>query len=144
MITVAKVESEDGLKTVFNIRELVFVKEQKVSPEEEYDEFEEISSHFLARVDGVPAGTARWRPTAKGIKLERFAVLMPMRGMGVGQALVKGVLEDIADQKDHVAPLLYLHAQLPAVPLYEKFGFKKEGDIFMECGIAHFSMRRYM
>src|SRR5690606_8697121 len=108
------------------------------------DEFEEISTHFLARVDGVPAGTARWRPTAKGVKLERFAVLMPIRGMGVGQALVKGVLEDIADQKEHTTQLLYLHAQLPAVPLYEKFGFKKEGEVFMECGIAHFSMKRYI
>jgi len=144
MITVAKVEAEEGLKTVFNIREQVFVNEQEVSPEEEYDEFEDISTHFLARVDGIPAGTARWRPTAKGIKLERFAVLKPYRRLGVGQALVKGVLEDIALQKSHVAQFLYLHAQLPAVSLYEKFGFKTEGKTFIECGIVHYSMKKHL
>src|SRR5690554_7216493 len=98
MIKIEKVASKEDLDCVFQIRHVVFVKEQEVSPEEEYDEFESISTHFLAQVDGQPAGTARWRNTGKDIKLERFAVLKPMRGKGVGQALVKAVLEDINTQ----------------------------------------------
>nr|GFD49624.1 hypothetical protein [Tanacetum cinerariifolium] len=51
--------------------------------------------HYLARVDGQPAGAARWRPTANGVKLERFAVLDEFRNQGVGEALVKQVLADV-------------------------------------------------
>src|SRR5690606_20670374 len=130
------------LETVFQIREAVFVLEQQVDPKEEYDEFETSSTHFLAKVDGSDAGTARWRITEEGIKLERFAVLSAMRGLGVGQALVRTVLEDIANGREGKNKMIYLHAQLPAVPLYQKFGFKKEGGIFMECGIAHYNMKR--
>ena len=142
MIEVEKVARKKDLDTVFEIRETVFVKEQEVSPEEEYDEFESSSTHFLAQVDGQPAGTARWRDTGKGIKLERFAVLKSMRGKGVGQALVKAVLEDINSQADNEGKLLYLHAQLTAVPLYEKFGFIKDGESFLECNIAHYAMKK--
>src|SRR5690606_41067192 len=142
MITVATVVTQEEQETVFQSREAVFVVEQKVAPDEEYDEFESISTHFLAKVDNKPAGTARWRRTDKGIKLERFAVLQPVRGQGVGQALVKAVLEDIHSHADPAGTMLYLHAQLSAVPLYEKFGFKKEGDIFMECNIAHYAMKK--
>lgn len=142
MISVEKIAHQEDMDTVFHIRETVFVKEQKVSPEEEYDEYESLSSHFLARVDGVPAGTARWRHTDKGIKLERFAVLPGMRGRGVGQALVKAVLADIDAQPNIKGSLIYLHAQLTAVPLYEKFGFKKYGELFLECDIAHYAMKR--
>jgi predicted GNAT family N-acyltransferase len=141
-IAVTPVKSDEDLGKVFKIRETVFVIEQKVAPEEEYDEFEESSTHFLAKVDGEPAGTCRWRYTSGGIKLERFAVLRTMRGKGIGQALVKAALEDILVHEKTKDKLLYLHAQLPAVSLYEKFGFIKEGDIFMECGIAHYSMKR--
>ena len=84
MIKVIKVISGADLESVFNIREAVFVKEQEVPQEEEYDDFEESSTHFLAMVGNEPAGTARWRTTDKGIKLERFAVLKSFRGKGVG------------------------------------------------------------
>ena len=144
MIKVIKVISGADLESVFNIRETVFVKEQEVPQEEEYDDFEESSTHFLAMVGNEPAGTARWRTTDKGIKLERFAVLKSFRGMGVGQALVKTVLEDIMLQPENKRKLLYLHAQLPAVPLYAKFGFIKEGEQFMECNIAHYAMKKYL
>lgn len=143
-ITVNPVSSDGDLQEIFRIREQVFVLEQKVKPEEEYDEFEEISTHFIARMNGEPAGTARWRYTPEGIKLERFAVLQPFRGKGVGQALVRAVLENIAANENARGKLLYMHAQLPAVSLYKRFGFEKEGEIFMECGIAHYAMSRYL
>ena len=73
--TVEKITTEEGLQAAFQIRELVFVVEQEVDASEEYDEFEDSSIHFLAKLDSIPVGTARWRFTTNGVKMERFAVL---------------------------------------------------------------------
>jgi len=143
-IIVQKVQTKEELDTVFNIREKVFVMEQEVDPAEEYDEFEDISTHFLANLDGEAAGTARWRFTDKGIKLERFAVLKPMRGQGVGQALVRSVVDDIGNHPGSKGKKLYMHAQLDAMPLYAKFGFKQVGEMFEECNILHYKMELYL
>jgi predicted GNAT family N-acyltransferase len=144
LIHVEKVLTEEQLNTIFKIREDVFVIEQEVDPSEEYDEFESTSKHFLAKVNDMPAGTARWRFTDKGIKLERFAVLKAMRGLGVGQLLVKAVLDDIAVHPESKGKKRYLHAQLDAMPLYSKFGFQKVGEMFEECNIQHFKMELYL
>src|ERR1700743_590041 len=134
-IQVNKVNDPASLEKVFAIRREVFVVEQNCPPEREW-EFEDESVHFLATVDGQPAGACRWRKTDKGYKLERFAVLQQFRGMGVGQELVKAVLADLPADADYV----YMHAQLAAIPLYEKFGFEKTGPQFEEAGIQHFKM----
>ena len=140
-LLVNKITAEEDLKSAFKIRKEVFVIEQEVDPADEYDEFEETSTHFLALLDGRPVGTARWRFTQKGMKLERFAVLKEARGKGVGKALVAAVLSDISSDSNTFGKLKYLHAQLTAVPLYLKFGFEKEGDIFEECNILHYKMK---
>lgn len=140
-LQVNKTTKEEELKSAFKIREEVFVIEQEVDPAAEYDEFEETSTHFLAKLDGNPVGTARWRFTQNGVKLERFAVLKEARGKGIGQALVAEVLNDISTDPNAIGKLKYLHAQLTAVPLYLKFGFEKEGDIFEECKILHYKMK---
>jgi predicted GNAT family N-acyltransferase len=143
LIKVERISNQERLEMAFMIREKVFVEEQQVSKEEEYDEFEESSTHFLAfNEKGVPAGTARWRFTHKGIKLERFAVLRENRGSGVGMALVASVLEDVASHPESEGKKIYLHAQLTAVPLYAKFGFEKKGEQFEECNIWHYHMEK--
>jgi predicted GNAT family N-acyltransferase len=144
LISVEKVLTKEQLDIVFDIREKVFVIEQEVDPDEEYDEFEDISTHFLAKFQNQPAGTARWRYTDNGVKLERFAVLKPMRAKGVGYALVSAVVEDIKLQPQAKGKKLYLHAQLDAMPLYAKFGFQKVGDMFEECNIKHYKMELYL
>ena len=134
-LNVEHVSNEAELELVFAIRKKVFVEEQNCPAELEW-EFEEESVHFLGSMNGIPAGAARWRKTAKGYKLERFAVLKEFRGKGLGQALVAAVLRDLPkDARD-----VYLHAQLDAMPLYQKFGFEKEGEQFEEAGIQHFKM----
>ncbi|GHB44250.1 GNAT family N-acetyltransferase [Mongoliitalea lutea] len=143
-ITVEKVLTQEQLDIIFGIREKVFVIEQEVGPAEEYDEFENSSTHFLAKLDDTPAGTARWRYTDKGVKLERFAVLKEKREKGVGQALVKAVVDDIAAQPNSKGKKLYMHAQLDAMPLYAKFGFKQVGELFEECNILHYKMELYL
>lgn len=139
-LTVEKISDKKSFEEAVAIRKLVFVFEQKVDPALEYDEFEEISTHFLAKMDGKPVGTARWRFTTHGIKLERFAVVKEVRGKGVGQALVEAVLADIAAAPESSGKTKYLNAQLNAMPLYTKFGFQKVGEMFEECNIKHFKM----
>jgi len=141
LVTVKKITQPQDLEKAFEIREAVFVVEQQVSPGEEYDEYENTSTHFLVSdADGNPCGTARWRKTDKGIKLERFAVLKKFRGTGVGSLLVKAVLEDIANSEGDDAITVYMHAQSYAVRFYQKFGFSTQGDEFEECGIKHYIM----
>ncbi|SFB98891.1 GNAT family N-acetyltransferase [Spirosoma endophyticum] len=140
MISVLPISNPIDLESAFAIRREVFVDEQHVSAEEEYDEFEDISTHFLARADGTPCGTARWRRTSNGVKLERFAVLKTFRGMGVGKALVKAVLDDVFSQQPEPIERIYLHAQVSAIPLYASFGFVSIGPMFEEAGIQHYKM----
>ncbi|RZK18397.1 MAG: GNAT family N-acetyltransferase, partial [Hymenobacter sp.] len=118
-----------------------FVQGQGVPADEEYDQHDRAATtrHYLARVDGQPAGAARWRPTAHGVKLERFAVLEGFRDHGVGTALVRQVLADVATEAPGAAQV-YLHAQLRAIPLYERTGFQKVGELFEECDIQHYKM----
>ena len=142
MIKVQLITNEEGLKEAFAIREQVFVQEQQVSREEEFDAFEEESFHFMAFYDSLPAGTSRWRKTTKGVKLERFAVLPALRGKGIGSALVEATLNHILTHITEKGVKLYMHAQLDAVPLYEKHGFEKAGKMFEECGIKHFEMQK--
>lgn len=141
MISVLPITHPADLETAFAIRRTVFVNEQRVAPEEEYDEHEASSKHFLARLpNGTPAGTARWRQTSNGIKLERFAVLPQLRGQGVGTALVRAVLDDVFGQQPEPIERIYLHAQVSAMPLYERFGFVAVGPMFEEAGIQHYKM----
>ena len=130
------IDDKDLAKIAFDIRRKVFVEEQHVSPEEEYDQFENRSTHYLVRIDDSPVGTARWRVTGKGIKLERFAVLQEYRNSGAGTALLNKVLDDVSLLNQPV----YLHSQLTAMSFYLKAGFVTEGDEFTEANIRHYRM----
>ena len=118
------------------IRRKVFVVEQQVSREEEYDSFEESSIHYLVFVNEVPVGTARWRITKDGIKLERFAVLQEYRNSGAGTAVLKQVLKDVMP----LGKKIYLNAQITAINFYLKEGFVTEGAEFIEANIRHYKM----
>ena len=87
-ITVCPYSQNKITENIFYVRNTVFVIEQKVSREEEFDEFESSSVHYLGTVNGQPAGTARWRITEEGIKLERFAVLDKYRNQKVGSQIL--------------------------------------------------------
>lgn len=127
-------------KTLFSaarkIREKVFIEEQKVDEADEFDEFEAESHHYLLLLEDQAIGTARWRRIGDKVKLERFAVLKEHRGKSYGDYLLQRV---IADAKKEEKPI-YLHAQLKAIPFYERRGFKKVGDLFVECEIEHYKM----
>ncbi len=134
-VVVRKAESGDEMDSIFEIRQKVFVEEQKVDAELEYDEFEETSVHYIAELDGKAIGTARWRHTPNGIKLERFAVMADSRNCGIGSQLVQKILEDLPFLDN-----VYLHSQIQACKLYERHGFVIEGEEFIEADIRHFKM----
>jgi len=138
MIHIQEVKNPEELEQAFAIRKKVFVEEQNVPLEEEYDEFEKECLHILAYCKGIPTGTARMRFTKEGIKLERFSVLKEYRRIGVGTALVKKLLTECKNQNKSK---VYLYAQVSAVQFYEKFHFEKEGDIFLDAGIDHIKMQ---
>lgn len=132
---IKKIQTEQELREAHALRFEVFVVEQEVDRELEY-EFEEESTHYLALWNGEAAGTARWRKTDKGVKMERFAVKKEYRRNGIATALITEMLKDIP-----AGTLAYLHAQEQAIPVYKKNGFEIYGSRFFEAGIPHFAMK---
>lgn len=134
-IEIKQITNSAELEQAFAIRRQVFCVEQNVSEEIEMDEFDEIATHILAYIDDKPVGTARWRFTAEGAKMERFAVMKDARGKGVGEELVKYTLDKLKDNE-----FIYLNAQESVIKFYEKFGFEIVGDRFYEANIPHKKM----
>jgi predicted GNAT family N-acyltransferase len=119
------------------VREQVFINEQQVAREDEFDAQDATSRHVLARdLAGFPIGTGRL--TAERT-IGRMAVLKDWRGKHVGDTMLNLLIERARALN---YPDVELHAQTQAVPFYERYGFAKYGDEFVECGIPHFHMRR--
>ena len=131
-IEIKQILSSEDLENAFSVRRQVFCVEQNVSEEIEMDEFDDVATHILAFFDNLMVGTARWRFTDDGAKMERFAVLKEYRGQGVGEALVKYTLDKLKDSN-----LIYLNAQETVIKFYEKFGFETVGNRFYEADIPH-------
>ncbi len=123
------------------IRRIVFIEEQGVPQELEWDEYDEPGLHVLVfEADGGAIATARLSPRGGGTcYFNRLAVLKAWRGRGVGRLLMQTLL----DQAQRLAQTdLVLHAQTVATSFYEKFGFVGKGEPFFEAGIEHLTMRR--
>jgi predicted GNAT family N-acyltransferase len=123
------------------IREAVFIEEQRIPAELEWDEADASCLHALAvNRFGLALGTGRLLTPAPGIgKIGRMAVRSSMRGSGLGRALL-GALIDAARQRGDREVLL--HAQASAVPFYLRAGFTARGEPFDEAGIPHVEMVR--
>ena len=119
----------------FSIRRDVFVKEQNISKKIEFDDEKVDATYFIAQYKNKFVGTARYRFTDFGIKLERFAVLKSYRNLGVGKKLALHILNSIKDEK-----VIYLHAQESVIDFYSKLGFKRIGSQFFEAEIPHQKM----
>ncbi|TAJ10028.1 MAG: GNAT family N-acetyltransferase [Nitrospirae bacterium] len=120
------------------IRETVFVREQGVPLELEWDGLDPTSWHVLAWDEqGEPTGTGRLYQDGKQARFGRMAVLKEHRGRGVGRALLLALL-DLAQTRGMTK--VYLAAQVPVVGFYEKQGFQAMGAIFDDAGIPHRAM----
>lgn len=118
------------------IRQIVFCGEQNCPTDEEFDGLDDVAVQYLLKLNNEYICTARRRETKDGIKLERFAVLKEYRGKGLASKIVEYVLNDIEDNEK----LVYLNAQIDAMPLYAKFNFKQVGEKFSEVDIWHYRM----
>lgn len=118
------------------IRREVFVDEQNVSEELEMSDDGNDVRYFLLFENEKEVATARYRETDFGIKIERMAVLKSHRGKGLGNNLMKFILADLSNSTSEI----YLNAQIQAVSLYLKSGFKPKGEHFYEAGIEHVKM----
>ena len=125
----------DDCQALRAVREAVFIREQRVPVELEWDGYDAHCVHMLA-VDaaGNAIGTARL--LADG-KIGRMAVLREWRGRGVGSGLLLQLLKEARKQR---LQELALHAQVYANEFYRKFGFEIMGDEFVEAGIPHVKM----
>ncbi|SNZ06634.1 Predicted N-acyltransferase, GNAT family [Natronoarchaeum philippinense] len=143
MTEVRVVTDEREREDAFAVREDVFVDEQGVDEELEYDEHDEPEAdavHFVAYDGDDPVGAARLRFPEQGIgKVERVAVLASHRGDDLGRDLMDAVH---AAARDHGVETLKLHAQTRAAGFYERLGYEARGEEFEEAGIPHVEMRR--
>ncbi len=119
------------------IRQQVFVIEQKIPAELEWDERDALCLHAVAfNAAGEALGTGRLLPDSH---IGRMAVLASARGLGVGAALLQALLAAARARGDNS---LRLHAQRDAAGFYEKAGFIVEGGSYLEAGIEHVTMQQ--
>lgn len=136
---IVEVSTPVEMDAVRDLRRAVFVVEQKVPEDLEWDGLDPVARHLLALAPGgAPAGTLRWRVVGDAGKVERVCVAADHRGSGLGRKLMERVLEDI-----RATPGLRrakLGAQVSAIPFYESLGFKAHGPVFDDAGIPHRDM----
>lgn len=134
-------DDEKTRDDAFAVRRAVFVEEQGVPEELEWDEYEEMATHFVAYDAGQPVGAARFRAYDldgdRVCKVERVAVLESVRGEDWGRQLMES-LEATAEEEGF--DRFYLHAQTSAREFYEKLGYEQVGGEFLEADIPHVKM----
>lgn len=139
---VKKITEDNDLKKAFHIRKEVFVKEQGVPLEDEFDKFDTLDGsceHILVYYNEQPVGTGRIRVFDGFGKLERICILEPYRKFGLGKIIIFQ-LEEIAKEKG--ISEVKLHGQTQAEGFYKKLGYRTSSNIFMEDGIPHILMQK--
>ncbi len=119
------------------LREQFFVVEQCVPLELERDEFDPVCRHALLRLaDGRVVATGRLLPDGH---IGRMAVAAKWRCRGLGGRVLEALVAEARRQGFEAA---VLNAQVQAEPFYAAHGFAAEGEVFMDAGIPHRTMRR--
>lgn len=132
-----KTASDALLEQALELRRQVFVVEQEVPAEAEFDWLDETAEHLVAIEGGIVVGTCRLVAEREQLILQRVAVASDQRGRGIGSMLVAE-----AEVRARAAAMkrIDMHAQLHAVGIYEKAGFVAYGEPFDEDGIEHIAM----
>ncbi|MFC4778529.1 GNAT family N-acetyltransferase [Paenibacillus sp. GCM10023252] len=142
-LVITKITNQQQLDDASSVRQEVFVKEQGVAADREYDEFDSLTAeadHVVVYDGTIPVGTGRVRlldysgPTAK---LERICVLEEYRQYGLGRLIVDE-LERLG--KARGAHQAMLNGQTQAEPFYIRLGYKTVSEVFLEEGIPHVKM----
>lgn len=134
---IIEADSKQEILDHFSIRGRVFINEQNVPWEEEYDHNDYTASLFNAYDGETVIGAARLYAG----KIGRIAVLEEYRGQGFGSQLVKRCEQEAIKQGFNKVKLA---SQLESIPFYEKLGYKIYGDIFLDAGIPHRNMKKIL
>lgn len=131
----------DLQKLASPLRTEVFVDEQKVPAEMEWDEDDKTALHCVAvNRMGMPLATGRLLQHAPGVaRIGRMAVKKPMRGSDLGRRVLQALMDAARARGDQQ---VLLHAQCSAEGFYQRSGFVPHGAVFEEAGIAHIEMVR--
>ncbi len=129
------IDEHESLKM---IRQKVFIEEQKVTSQLEWDGMDEEAIHFLAFKNEKAIGCARAFVIKNHMQLGRMAVLKAYRGESVGTALIEKV---ITTAKLNQLSAIYISAQCHAIDFYKKFGFEVTSDIYLDAEIQHRDMK---
>ncbi len=122
---------------VMPVRTAVFVVEQGVPESIERDAMDALCRHAIARdASGAVVATGRLLPDGH---IGRMAVLAALRGTGVGGAVLQALMTEAA--RLGMAEVV-LNAQVHAHDFYQRHGFVADGELFLEAGIEHRTMRR--
>lgn len=133
-ITIKTVDFNQDSSEIKNIRTKVFIQEQNVPTELEWDEFDNDATHILAYYDGKAVGTARLLSDGH---IGRMSVLKSYRNRNIGKRMLKYLLE-IAQKNSNTK--IVLSAQNHAVEFYKKQGFIVTSDVYLDAGIPHYDM----
>ena len=117
------------------IRTPVFIEEQFVAPDFEWDEIDHSALHLLAMLENVPVACLR---IIDYHKIGRMAVLKAFRRHGLGAALL---LEAVKLCKAHGSKCVYLSAQTHAIEFYQRYGFKVTSEVYQDVHIPHVDMQ---
>ena len=131
-IRISKTDWASDQAGLSGLRRRVFIEEQHVPEELEWDEHDAACPHFLATdADGTPVGCIRLLPTGQ---VSRLCVLQERRSEGIGRRLLDAA---VAEARRLGLREIFLHAQTHATSFYESAGFSVDGGIFVEAGIPH-------
>jgi predicted GNAT family N-acyltransferase len=126
------------LPSIRRVRTIVFIDEQHVPSNLEWDDRDAVCRHVLALDGATAVGTGRL-DIEYGGKIGRIAVLASHRRSGAGTLLMER-LHAIA--RDARLPHVWCHAQVSAAPFYERVGYRVTSPQFLEADIAHVRMER--
>lgn len=130
--------NSENEKYIRSVRDNVFIDEQGIAPEIEFDGLDRSAIHALVAVDGKYVGTGRILDDGH---IGRIAILSDYRGLGLGAKIVLSLIDE-AITRDYQR--VYLGAQKQAIGFYTKLGFTPFGEEFIEAGIAHLSMEKLL
>ena len=135
------VQTKEEKNQAFQIRTTVFVEEQKVSMEEEIDEFEDSAIHFLGYENNLPVAASRLRWLDDYGKLERVCILKEHRGQSYGTDMINRMELEVTN-KGYTKTKL--NAQTRAVDFYKRLGYTVVSDEFLDAGIPHVTMTKQL
>jgi predicted GNAT family N-acyltransferase len=138
MITNKWVLGKSDFDEIYAIRKQVFCAEQNCPEELDFDETDHYALHLVLYLNGIPVGTGRIWHDGHGFRIGRVAVLKEYRGQKLGDLAVRLLLYKVFERG---AEEVFIHAQKYISQMYLKFGFKEDGEEFMEAGIPHIPMR---